>query len=127
MTDELIEKCLEYCVDKRCQECAHQNELYCNRVLMTDALDYINRLKEKSKARGEMNNRLLKMFGDLTQAKNFVEIYTTSEMVEHIREETRKETAKEIFDYIYKSGVINVAPDTIKMFFKEKYGVEVEE
>jgi hypothetical protein len=38
-------------------------------------------------------------------------------------EEVRKETAREIFEYIVKSGVINVAPDTIKMFFKEQYGV----
>lgn len=38
-------------------------------------------------------------------------------------EEARKETAREIFEYIVKSGVINVAPDTIKMFFKEQYGV----
>lgn len=38
-------------------------------------------------------------------------------------EEVRKETAREIFEYIVKSGVINVAPDTIKMFFKERYGV----
>ena len=37
--------------------------------------------------------------------------------------ETVKETAREIFEYIVKSGVINVAPDTIKMFFKERYGV----
>lgn len=39
--------------------------------------------------------------------------------------EIEKETAREIFEYIAKSGVINVAPDTIKMFFKERYGVEV--
>lgn len=39
-------------------------------------------------------------------------------------EEVRKETAREIFEYIVKSGVINVAPDTIKMFFKERYGCE---
>ena len=38
-------------------------------------------------------------------------------------EEVRKETAREIFEYIVKSGVINVAPDTIKIFFKEQYGV----
>lgn len=38
-------------------------------------------------------------------------------------EEVRKETAREIFEYIVKNGVINVAPDTIKMFFKEQYGV----
>lgn len=38
-------------------------------------------------------------------------------------EEVQKETAREIFEYIVKSGVINVAPDTIKMFFKEQYGV----
>lgn len=38
-------------------------------------------------------------------------------------EEVRKETAREIFEYIVQSGVINVAPDTIKMFFKERYGV----
>lgn len=38
-------------------------------------------------------------------------------------EEVRKETAREIFEYIVKSGVINVAPDTIKIFFKERYGV----
>ena len=38
-------------------------------------------------------------------------------------EEVQKETAREIFEYIVKSGVINVAPDTIKMFFKERYGV----
>lgn len=37
--------------------------------------------------------------------------------------EAVKETAREIFEYIVKSGVINVAPDTIKMFFKERYGV----
>lgn len=38
-------------------------------------------------------------------------------------EEVRKETARKIFEYIVKSSVINVAPDTIKMFFKERYGV----
>lgn len=37
--------------------------------------------------------------------------------------EAVKEMAREIFEYIVQSGVINVAPDTIKMFFKERYGV----
>ncbi len=46
--------------------------------------------------------------------------------IEKLIEKTKIETAKEIYDYIYKSGVINVAPDTIKMYFK-RYGVEIDE
>ena len=35
-----------------------------------------------------------------------------------------KKTAQDIYNYLKQSGVLNVAPDTIKMFFKENYGVE---
>lgn len=42
-------------------------------------------------------------------------------------DEVRKETAREILNYLVKSTVIRTAPDTIKMFFKDNYGVEVED
>lgn len=42
-------------------------------------------------------------------------------------DEVRKETAQEILNYLVKSTVIRTAPDTIKMFFRVNYGVEVEE
>lgn len=32
---------------------------------------------------------------------------------------------KEIYSYLNDSGVIKVAPDTIKLYFKERYGVEM--
>ena len=35
-----------------------------------------------------------------------------------------KKAAQDIYNYLKQSGVLNVAPDTIKMFFKENYGVE---
>ena len=35
-----------------------------------------------------------------------------------------KKTAQDIYNYLKQSGVLNVSPDTIKMFFKENYGVE---
>lgn len=35
-----------------------------------------------------------------------------------------KRTAQDIYNYLKQSKVLNVAPDTIKMFFKENYGVE---
>ena len=42
-------------------------------------------------------------------------------------DEVRKETAQEILNYLVKSTVIRTAPDTIKMFFRVNYGVEVDE
>lgn len=40
-------------------------------------------------------------------------------------EQARKETAKEILKWLVDTGVINTAPDTTKMYFKEQFGVEV--
>lgn len=36
----------------------------------------------------------------------------------------RKETAREILKWLIDTGVIFTAPDTIKMYFKEHFGVE---
>ena len=36
-----------------------------------------------------------------------------------------KETAKKILKWLINTGVINTAPDTTKMYFKERFGVEV--
>lgn len=38
-----------------------------------------------------------------------------------------KETAREILKWLVDTGMINIAPDTTKMYFKEQFGVEVEE
>lgn len=38
-----------------------------------------------------------------------------------------KETAEKILKWLVETGVINTAPDTTKMYFKEEFGVEVEE
>lgn len=40
--------------------------------------------------------------------------------------EERTKTAKDIFDYIVKSGIIKIAPDpdSIKAFFKKNYNIE---
>lgn len=38
--------------------------------------------------------------------------------------EERTKTAKEIFDYIVKSGIIEIAPISIKAFFKRNYNIE---
>jgi hypothetical protein len=37
-----------------------------------------------------------------------------------------KETAMEILKWLVDTGMINIAPDTTKMHFKEQFGVEVE-
>lgn len=48
-----------------------------------------------------------------------------------VREEevnkARKETAEKILKWLVETGVINTAPDTTKMYFKEEFGIEVEE
>lgn len=36
-----------------------------------------------------------------------------------------KETAKKILKWLVETGVINTAPDTTKIYFKEEFGVEV--
>jgi hypothetical protein len=36
-----------------------------------------------------------------------------------------KETAREILKWLVDTGMINIAPDTTKMYFKEQFGVEV--
>ena len=51
------------------------------------------------------------------QVKNF----------EKLLKQARNETAKEIYDYLQQTGVIKVAPDTIRMYFKEEFGVEIKE
>lgn len=48
------------------------------------------------------------------------------EIVDFHKNKTRKEMAKEILKWLVDTGVINTAPDTIKMYFKERFGVEVE-
>lgn len=55
--------------------------------------------------------------------KNVIE--NNEELIEEC-EQAVKDTAKEIYSYLNESGVMKVAPDTIKLFFKERYGVEVE-
>lgn len=40
---------------------------------------------------------------------------------------SRRQTAREILKWLVDAGVINTAPDTTKMYFKEQFGVEVEE
>lgn len=61
----------------------------------------------------------------LYAAKRIEELEAENNTLSKTAKRIEKETAREIFEYIAKSGVINVAPDTIKMFFKERYGVEV--
>ena len=56
----------------------------------------------------------------LTRYKNKKAWAVTKEVCE----EYRKETAKEIIQWLIDTGVINTAPDTIKMYFKEHFGVE---
>ena len=38
--------------------------------------------------------------------------------------QARKETAKEILKWLINTGVIDTAPTTTKMYFKEQFGVE---
>jgi hypothetical protein len=45
---------------------------------------------------------------------------------EDVKEQARKETAMEILKWLVDTGMINIAPDTTKMYFKEQFGVEVE-
>lgn len=59
----------------------------------------------------------------LYAAKRIEELEAENNTLSKTAKRIEKETAREIFEYIAKSGVINVAPDTIKMFFKERYGV----
>ena len=40
--------------------------------------------------------------------------------------QARNETAREILKWLVDTGMINIAPDTTKMYFKEQFGVEVE-
>lgn len=61
----------------------------------------------------------------LYAAKRIEELEAENNTLSKTAKRIEKKTAREIFEYIAKSGVINVAPDTIKMFFKERYGVEV--
>lgn len=42
-------------------------------------------------------------------------------------EKARKDTAEKILKWLVETGVINTASDTTKMYFKEEFGVEVEE
>ena len=47
-----------------------------------------------------------------------------NKVVKELKTQSRKETAREILGYLVESGVINTAPETIKMYFKENYEVE---
>lgn len=51
---------------------------------------------------------------------NLTKYYGVSE----IRDMVSKETAGKILKWLIDTGVINTAPDTIKMYFKEHFGVE---
>lgn len=42
-------------------------------------------------------------------------------------EKKGKETAVKILKWLVETGVINTAPDTTKMYFKEEFGVEIKE
>lgn len=51
--------------------------------------------------------------------------YCVSPLV--ISNNASKETATEILKWLVNTGVINTAPNTTKMYFKEHFGVEVDE
>lgn len=48
------------------------------------------------------------------------------DMLREIQNQAHKETAEKILKWLVDTGVINTAPDTIKMYFKEHFGVEAE-
>lgn len=85
-----------------------------------NALDYTNRLKAENEKLKVVDNRV-------AFCNAYDHLQADYKRVVKEKVQIRKQTAKEIYDYIYQSGVINVASDTIKMYFKERYGVEVEE
>ena len=55
---------------------------------------------------------------------DFVDLLNQEIRELQIAQQARKETAKEILGYLIESGVINTAPETIKMYFKENYEVD---
>lgn len=59
------------------------------------------------------------MFSFKTTRGGFYNILDT------VKEVQSQETAKEVLKWLVDTGVINTAPDTIKMYFKERFGVEV--
>lgn len=71
------------------------------------------------------NYRKIPEDGVVLSGKQCVEIVQDNYNIGY--ERGSKETAKEILSYLIESGVVNTAPETIKMYFKENYGVEVEE
>lgn len=124
LTDSEIEKALECCSQEfgQCVDCPLfevQVDCVVGNILEKHALDYIERLKAE-------NEQLRKDNADLSAIVKANKLCVTPKHCPN-QDEIRKETAKEIFDYINQSGVINVAPDTIKMYFKEHFGIEVEE
>lgn len=127
MTDEEIEAALENHKDiihRDCSACAYRNghrlgTYSCNSTqLAKDTLDYINRLKAEKE---QFEKRLqISPFGDdkideLEEALKFIRIS---------KEQIRKDTAREIFDYILHLS----APFTADIkALAEKYEVEIVE
>lgn len=59
------------------------------------------------------------------QIKNL--LYYSKEELENNLQKALKETVREILKWLVDTGMINIAPDTTKMYFKEQFDVEVEE
>lgn len=84
----------------------------------------IKRFSKISPTEAESENKALKaeIAIILAQKRNIWKLYN-EEVAKN--KQARKETAKEILKYLIESGVINTAPQTIRMYFKENYGVEL--
>lgn len=76
-------------------------------------------ISPKSLGKKEFEERIknISNYGIIGVDESSIEIIPT-------RTDIKKETAKEILTYIIESGIINTAPQTIRMYFKENYEVE---
>lgn len=126
MTDEEIEKCL-MCMrgsGEDCKEC-HRPVTAVLDTVIYDALDYINRLKEK-------NNTLeqnLEKFGMVYTGMLEFQDKLKSAAVEKAKKGTAKEILQEVFDIIKIAELYdttNITVFDIKVIAK-KYGVEVDD
>ena len=111
MTDEEIEKGLVHCGNgeelANCDGCPYFEKENCV-DLDKDALDYINRLKAESKSLSEENDRLQGL------------VKENDELVWNMKAQIRKETAKEIMQFLKDRSVWFVNTSTDKDHFEEQ-------
>ncbi len=138
MTDEEIEKALTQCGDLSefdCTGCPLEGNALCFSIIRENALNYINRLKAKNKELQDKNRRVLDWKRRQEKFNNEM-IDRFDEELKKLKEQIRKDTAKEIlqelfgareFEPLYDrdtSGYVRLKE--IKELSK-KYGVEVDE